>query len=106
MSNLMQAQASLALDTSRPQPQLRHHNSPEQIRKSAKEFEEMFIGQMLQPMFQNLETDGMFGGGDGEQMFRSMLVDEYGKIMARSGGVGIADAVMRSMLKAQGEQQQ
>ncbi|MBF0093226.1 MAG: rod-binding protein [Alphaproteobacteria bacterium] len=106
MSGSMQTQASIALDASRPQPALRGHGSPEQIRKSAKQFEEMFIGQMLQPMFQGLETDGMFGGGEGEQMFRSMLVDEYGKIVARSGGIGVADAVMRTMLEAQGEHRQ
>lgn len=30
-----------------------------------------------------------------------MMVDEYGKMIARNGGVGIADAVMRVMLANQ-----
>jgi Rod binding domain-containing protein len=30
-----------------------------------------------------------------------MLRDEYAKIMSRSSGVGVADAVMRELLRAQ-----
>jgi Rod binding domain-containing protein len=30
-----------------------------------------------------------------------MLRDEYGRLIARSGGVGVADAVMRQLLRAQ-----
>ena len=30
-----------------------------------------------------------------------MLQDEYAKLISRSGGIGIADAVLREMLKMQ-----
>ena len=109
MSDFMQAQASVALNASLPQSaqanrmSMAGHQTTEQVRKSANEFESMFIGQMFQPMFDGLETDGLFGGGNGEQMFRSLLVNEYGKLLTQHGGVGFADAVMRTMLKAQGE---
>ena len=36
-------------------------------RKTGVEFEEMFLAQMLQPMFDALPTDGTFGGGAGER---------------------------------------
>ena len=71
------------------------------IRKTAQDFEAVFLGQMLTPMFESLETDGLFGGGSGERMYRSLLVEEYGKALARSGGVGIADAVTRQVLAQQ-----
>ena len=71
------------------------------IHKMAEDFEAVFLEQMLSPMFESLETDGLFGGGSGERMYRSLLVGEYGKALARSGGVGIADAVTRQVLALQ-----
>ncbi|MFN3077135.1 MAG: rod-binding protein [Alphaproteobacteria bacterium] len=74
-----------------------------QVQKTAQDFEAVFISQMLKPMFNSLSTDGLFGGGQGEEMFRSFLVDEYGKTIARSGGIGISGPIMNAMLSAQTE---
>lgn len=71
------------------------------LRKSANEFETQFLNQMLAPMFETIETDPTFGGGHGEDMFRSLLVNEYGKQMSTRGGFGIGDAVYRELLRAQ-----
>lgn len=68
---------------------------------AAQEFEAMFLAQMLQPIFKGIETDAMFGGGPGEDAYKGLLVQEYGKAIARSGGVGIADAVQAEILKLQ-----
>ena len=57
---------------------------------------------MMEPMFQGLKTDGMFGGGQGEQVFRSLMIQEAGKDIARSGGIGIADQVYREILRMKG----
>lgn len=74
---------------------------PPQIRRAAQEFEATFLAQMLQPMFEGLSTDGPFGGGHPEGVYRSLLIDEYARGMARSGGVGIAAAVGNELLKMQ-----
>lgn len=74
---------------------------PTEARKTAEDFEAFFIANFLGSMFQGIKTDGPFGGGHGEQMYRGMLMQEYGKIVAREGGFGIADAVEREMLKMQ-----
>lgn len=74
----------------------------EQARAVAEQFERMFLTEMLQPMFSGIETDGMFGGGQGEEVFRPMLLDQYADSIARGGGVGIADAVMKEILRLQG----
>ena len=71
------------------------------LRKSADEFETQFVNQMLTPMFESVQTDPTFGGGHGEDMFRSLLVNEYGKQMSKRGGLGIGDAVYRELLRAQ-----
>jgi len=71
------------------------------IDKAAQDFEAMFLAQMLQPMFEGLKADGMFGGGAGEKAYRSMLVEEYGKAVAKAGGIGIAEQVKAEMIKLQ-----
>jgi flagellar protein FlgJ len=77
-------------------------NTPENIEKSAKDFEAMFMSEMLGHMFNGMETDPTFGGGHGEDMFRSFMVQEYGKMMSHNGtGIGIAKQVKEALLKLQ-----
>jgi Rod binding domain-containing protein len=75
--------------------------SEAKIDEVANEFESQFISQMLQNMFSTVDTDGPLGGGDAEETYRSMLVNEYGKLVLRSGGIGVADHVKREMLRLQ-----
>lgn len=70
-------------------------------RKTANDFEAMFLTQMLEHMSAGIKTDGPFGGGQGEEMFRSLLNQEYAGALAKKGGIGIADAVYRQILALQ-----
>lgn len=97
--DLMQAQA--AYRSNQPLPVMPKSANIKQMREVAEKFEAMFLSQALQPMFANIEPASPFGGGAGNEIWKSMQVDEYGKAIARSGGIGIADAVMEQMLKAQ-----
>ncbi len=69
--------------------------------KSAEDFEAFFLTKMMETMFEGVSTDGMFGGGHAEKIYRSMLLDEYGKEMAKVGSVGVKQSVMRSILEMQ-----
>ena len=69
--------------------------------KASKEYESVFISQFLGSMFSGISTDGPTGGGEGEEMFRSLMVDQYGKAMEQRGGFGIASALQRQLLKHQ-----
>ena len=72
------------------------------IAQAARDFEAMALGQMLQPMFDAVDTSkGLLGGGPGEAAFRPMLVNEIAKHMARHGGLGLARPVMTQMLRMQ-----
>ncbi len=71
------------------------------IRQAAEDFEGLFLGQMLEHLFSGLETNELFGGGDAEDIYKSMMMEQYGKSMAKSGGIGVADHVMRQMLQQQ-----
>jgi peptidoglycan hydrolase FlgJ len=71
------------------------------LRKAADEFESTFVSQMFGMMMQGVEVDDTFGGGHGEEMFRSMLTNEYGKQVTNRGGFGLADSVYKELLHAQ-----
>lgn len=69
--------------------------------KSAEDFEAFFLSRMMESMFEGVSTDGFFGGGQAEKIYRSLLLDEYGKEMAKLGGVGVKDYVMNAILQMQ-----
>jgi flagellar protein FlgJ len=75
--------------------------TPEQIAATAEDFEATFLSIMLAQMFKGV-GGGEFSGGQGEEMFKSFLMDAFAGQMSRSGGVGISSAVQREMLKMQG----
>lgn len=72
-----------------------------QIEEKAEEFEAVFLHEMLNHMVENMPTDGMFGGGEAEGIYRSMMTDEYAKLITSSGGIGVADYVKREMIAMQ-----
>lgn len=74
---------------------------PVLAKKTAEQFEGIFITQFLGQMFAGIKSDGPFGGGQGEEMFRSLMMDEYGKQIAAQGGFGLSAAVTRELLKTQ-----
>jgi Rod binding domain-containing protein len=71
------------------------------IDKAAQDFEAMFATQLLQPMFDTVHVNDTFGGGHGEEVMRSFLLQEYGKMIAKTGRLGIAAPVKAEMLRAQ-----
>jgi Rod binding domain-containing protein len=73
-----------------------------QIKQTAQNFEASFLSIMTQQMFEGVDVSPPFGGGQGEEMFRSFLTDAFAKQAAKAGGIGIADEVGREMLKMQG----
>lgn len=102
MSDLPASFHNAVAAASRPKlPHAMRSADPAQMRKAAEEYEAVFISQMLQPMFEGIRTDGPFGGGHAEGIYRGMMVSEYGKAMAKRGGVGLADALVQSLLKTQ-----
>ena len=74
------------------------------IDAAAQDFEAMYLTEMLRPMFDEVnQPDPVFGGGKGEEVFNGMMLDHYGKIMAKAGGVGIAQYVRDEMIRIQQE---
>jgi len=72
-----------------------------EAKRAAEDFEAFFITSTLESMFAGVKTDGLFGGGTAEQIYRSMLFDEYGKLMAKNGTVGVSNQIMDTIIAMQ-----
>ena len=68
---------------------------------AAQDFEAVFLNSMFQQMFTGIGGDGPFGGNGATGVWRSFLTDEYAKTFAKSGGIGIADQVYKSLIQQQ-----
>ena len=68
----------------------------------AKEFEALFLQEMLQPIFNQIDTNGPFGGGAAEAAFQPLLLQEYAQSISETGGIGVSDAIMNEILRMQG----
>jgi len=87
-------------------PQINSPQAPTaRMRETAEAFEASFLAQMLKPMFEGLKTDGMFGGGQGEETWRSFMIEAMAKQTVKAGGIGLADQVVAQMLKMQEQSQ-
>ncbi len=97
------------LDMMRPEAKLPNASATPKnlpaIKKAAQEFESVFLSEMMQHMFSGIKPNKTFGGGHSEDIYRSMLVQEYANAMSKQGGIGVSDAIMKEMIKMQGAAQ-
>ncbi len=71
------------------------------LRQQAEDMEGVFLTMLTKQMFSGLKTDENFGGGFGEETWRSMQAEDLASAIAKRGGVGIADQLMGEMIAAQ-----
>lgn len=93
--------ALLQMDQSGSAEALKKQREMERIDKAAKDFEAVFFTEMMKPMFEDVDVSETFGGGKGEEVFQGMILQEYGKLMAETNSIGIADQVKAHLIKAQ-----
>jgi Rod binding domain-containing protein len=84
-----------ALDTSSPQYQ--------RARAQAQELEGVFLNTLVKQMFSAIKTDGDFGGGFGEETWRSFQAEQLSQSMAEAGGIGLADAILPDLITLQSQ---
>ena len=73
----------------------------EAMRKTAEQFEAVFLSQMLDSVFADVNPNALFGGGSSQKIYRSMMNEQIANHMVRAGGVGIASTVYKELLKLQ-----
>jgi flagellar protein FlgJ len=83
-----------------------HAESSLKVKSKAKEssqnFESMFLSNMFQQMFTNIDGDGPFGGSGSLKIWRSFMTDQFAKSFVKAGGIGLAPQVYDALLKRQG----
>ncbi len=70
-----------------------------QLKDAADQFESIFVNMMMKSMRGTVsategEDGGLFGNSIGEQMYTSMLDEQYSKIMSGSAGFGLAKQIV------------
>jgi flagellar protein FlgJ len=61
------------------------------LNKACKDFESLMVQQMLSKMRASIPKSDLFGSKDKEEIFQSMLDEEYAKGVAESGSLGLGD---------------
>lgn len=71
----------------------------EELMAAAQQFEAVFINQLFKAMEATIQKDGMFSGGRGEEMFKSMFHDEIAKDISSSPSTsfGFAQQIYEQM---------
>ncbi len=69
------------------------------LKEACKDFEQLFLTQMLSQMRSSIPKDpnSMFGGGQQEEQFNGMLDQERAKQWSQDGGVGLANMLFQQM---------
>ncbi|MEH6951084.1 flagellar assembly peptidoglycan hydrolase FlgJ [Nitrobacter sp. NHB1] len=104
--------AMMPMPNGRPDPQLAQaleKVSPQVVQKAratSQDFEAMFLNSMFSQMTTGLKGEGPFGDTPGTGVWRSMLTEQYSKSFAKAGGVGVSDAVFRTLIMQQANQTQ
>ena len=78
------------------------HGGHDKAKKTADDFETMFLEQSMDRLTASEGTDGPLGeNGVGGGVYRSMMSQQYAQQIAKSGGVGVSDQVYGAILKMQ-----
>ncbi len=83
-------------------PSLAEATTRQKIHQTASSFESTFLSTVLNSMFEGVTQQEPFGGGAGEQAFRSFLNDAMAKQMVGHGGLGLSKPIEKEMLRMQG----
>ncbi len=72
----------------------------QQAKKVSQDFEGLFIGMMMKSMRATVGKDKLTNGGHGEEVYRSMLDQEYANVaVKRAGGMGLAKIIEQDILR-------
>lgn len=70
----------------------------ETAKKVGKEFESLFVSQMLEHMMSGDSMgDSLFGDAESDEIYKSMMVEQYSKAIVKSGGIGIAKYIEQGL---------
>lgn len=84
-----------------PQASAKSSKATPAMDKAAKDFESVFLAQMLSHMFENVGGDSLADDKESQEVYRAWMTDQYGSIIANHGGIGITGYVKNELLRQQ-----
>ena len=74
----------------------------QQAKKVSQDFEGLLVGMMMKSMRATVGKDKLTSGGHGEEVYRSMLDQQYADIsVKRGGGLGLAKIIEKDIIRQQ-----
>jgi len=72
----------------------------QQAKKVSQDFEGLLVGMMMKSMRATVGKDKLTGGGHGEEVYRSMLDQQYADLsVKRGGGLGLAKIIEKDIIR-------
>ena len=71
------------------------------LRSTAHEIESIFLSHMLKTMRQASGKSGPLSG-TGQRVYQEMMDEHLGRALSKGGGIGLADMLVRDVLRRQG----
>ncbi|GFE59507.1 flagellar rod-binding protein FlgJ [Geobacter sp. AOG2] len=70
-----------------------------QAHKVSQDFEALFVGMMMKSMRATVGKDKLINGGHGEEVYRSLLDQEYATAAAKQGSLGLAPIIEKDIIR-------
>lgn len=80
-----------------PKPGSKASNNAVRLREAAKEFEALFIAQMLSVMRETIEESGLTEQAPGQSVYAELFDQELARTLAGRGALGISDMLLHKL---------
>lgn len=67
------------------------------IKEVARDFEAVFINYLLKTMRKGVIKSDIFGNVKGEEIYRSLMDERLSEEIARAGGIGLAEMIIKEL---------
>ena len=68
-----------------------------ELQAASRQFESLLLNSMIREMRSTIPESGLFPNSMAEDIFTSMLDEQYGDLMANGGGIGLARLIVEQM---------
>ncbi|MGE5422407.1 MAG: rod-binding protein [Ignavibacteriales bacterium] len=97
MSSQAQSDISKMQSMQKSMTKVLSEKDEKRLKESCQEFEAIFVSELLKSMRATIPKGGMMGENFGQDVFQSMLDDEYSKKVSETKSIGLADMMFQQM---------
>lgn len=69
----------------------------DRLKEVCKDFQSIFVKQMLDSMRKTVNKEGLMSGGHAEEIFEDMLYDEYAEQISNTADLGLDDIMYQQL---------